>query len=416
MLHPTTPVSGQEEARPATAKNRASIFDKCRRFHLADDLKTMGIYPYFRVIESGQDTEVVTNGRPTLMLGSNSYLELTTHPLVKQRSMEAIAKYGTGCAGSRFLNGTLPIHLELEERLARFVGKEAALVFPTGFQTNTGVLSCIAGRGEYILSDKMNHACIVDGCYLSFAKTVRFGHSDMADLERELAALPIDAGKLIVTDGVFSMEGDICKLPQIVELAAKYNASVMVDDAHGLGVLGAGGRGTADHFGLTDKVDLIMGTFSKSLAAIGGFIAGSERAINFLKHRSRPFMFSASAAPASVAAVLAALDVLKQEPERIQRLWDNATFLKKGLDELGFDTGPTETPVIPVMVGELEHLFKFWRWLSEHGVFINPVVPPAVPPGRCLVRISVTAGHTRQQMQLALDRFAEGGRIFGLIK
>jgi len=411
------PPPGAEEAvfRTAVERNRPSIFDKCLRYTQADDTKALGIYPYFRLIETGQDTEVVVDGHKMLMLGSNSYLELTTHPKVKERAIEAIRRYGTGCAGSRFLNGTLPIHLELERRLAELVGKESALVFSTGYQTNTGVLSCLVQRGEYILSDKLNHACIVDGAQLSPGTMVRYNHNDMRDLERRLADLPASVGKLIVSDGVFSMEGDICELPGIVRLARKYGAQVMLDDAHAVGVLGPGGAGTAAHFGLTDDVDLIMGTFSKSLAAIGGFIASSERVINYLKHHSRPFIFSASAAPASVAAVLAALDIMRDEPERIERLWENARFMKQGLDELGFDTGASQTPVIPIVVGELERCFKVWRWLHDQGIFINPVVPPAVPTGRTLVRISLTAGHTRPQLAWALDKLAEAGRKFGLI-
>ena len=414
--HVPPPFEAAESASSAAVeRKRPSIFRKCLRFTQADDTKALGTYPYFRLIETGQGTEVVVDGHKMLMLGSNSYLELTAHPKVKERAIEAIRRYGTGCAGSRFLNGTLPIHLELERRLADLVGKEAALVFSTGYQTNTGVVSCLIQRGEYILSDKLNHACIVDGAQLSPGTMIRYNHNDMRDLERRLAELPVSAGKLIVADGVFSMEGDICDLPGIVRLATKYGAQVMLDDAHAIGVLGPGGAGTAAHFNLTDHVDLIMGTFSKSLAAIGGFIASSERVINYLKHHSRPFIFSASAAPASVAAVLAALDIMRDEPERIERLWENARFMKQRLDALGFDTGASQSPVIPVFIGDLERCFKVWRWLHDQGVFVNPVVPPAVPPGRALVRISLTAGHTRQQLSWALDKLAEVGRKFGLL-
>ena len=392
-----------------------SISDKCQRYTLADETKAEGIYPYYRLVESAQDTEVVVDGRRMLMLGSNSYLELTTHPKVKASAIDAIRRYGTGCAGSRFLNGTLPLHLELERRLAMLVGKPAALVFSTGYQANTGTLSCLVHRKEYVLSDKFNHACIVDGALLSAGTMVRYNHNDMQDLERHLARLPPTAGKLIVSDGVFSMEGDICVLPEITRLAEKYGAQVMLDDAHSIGVLGPGGAGTAAHFGLTAQVDLIMGTFSKSLAAIGGFIASSERVINYLKHHSRPFIFSASAPPASVAAALAALDVMRDEPERIERLWDNARFMKQGLHELGFDTGASQTPIIPIVVGEPRECFQMWRWLHDEGIFVNPVVPPAVPPRRAMLRISVTAGHTRTQLSLALDKFALVGRKFGLI-
>jgi 8-amino-7-oxononanoate synthase len=415
-MHVPRPFEAEESAsRAPVERKRSSIFDKCLRFTQADETKALGIYPYFRLIETGQDTEVVVDGRKMLMLGSNSYLELTTHPKVKERAIEAIRRYGTGCAGSRFLNGTLPIHLELERRLAALVGKEAALLFSTGYQTNTGVIPCLVQAGDYILSDKLNHACIVDGAQLSPGTMIRYNHSDMGDLERRLARLPVSAGKLIVSDGVFSMEGDICELPRMVRLAHKYGAQVMLDDAHAIGVLGPGGAGTAAHFDLTDHVDLIMGTFSKSLAAIGGFIASSERVINYVKHHSRPFIFSASPAPASVAAVLAALEIMHDEPERIERLWENARFMKQGLDALGFDTGASQTPVIPIVVGNLERCFRVWRWLHDQGIFINPVVPPAVPPGRTLVRISVTAGHTRQQLSWALDKLAEAGRAFGLV-
>jgi 8-amino-7-oxononanoate synthase len=406
-----------EKPRPESAEGaRPNIFAKCVRYTLADETKALGIYPYFRLVDTGQDTEVVVEGRKMLMLGSNSYLELTTHPKVKERAIDAIRRYGTGCAGSRFLNGTLPIHLELEQRLAELVGKEAALVYSTGYQTNTGVISCLVHRGEYVLSDKLNHACIVDGALLSSGTMVRYNHNDMDDLERHLTELPASAARLIVSDGVFSMEGDICDLPGIVRLAHKYGAQVMLDDAHAIGVLGPGGAGSAAHFGLTADVDLIMGTFSKSLAAIGGFIASTERVINYLKHHSRPFIFSASAAPASVAAVLAALDVMRDEPERIERLWENARFMKRELDALGFDTASSQSPVIPIVVGELQRCFEVWRWLSEQGIFVNPVVPPAVPPGRTLLRLSLTAGHTRQQLTWALEKLAEAGRKFGLIE
>ena len=393
-----------------------SILDKCTAFTLADELKVMGIYPYHRIIETGQDTEVTVNGQRMLMLGSNSYLELTTHPRIKERAVEAVRQYGTGCAGSRFLNGTLPIHVELEEKLAALVGKEAALVFPTGFQTNTGVISSLVHKGEYIIGDKYIHACIMDGCMLSHGTLVRYDHNNMADLEDKLAKIPADAGKLIITDGVFSMEGDICNLPVIVQLAKRYGAQIMVDDAHGIGVLGPGGAGTPAHFGLTGEVDLIMGTFSKSLAAIGGFIAGSERAINYLMHTARPYMFSASASPASVAAVLGALEVMAEEPERLERLWENTRFLKKGFDRLGFDTGESATPVIPIMVGEFDLCMAMWKYLQKEGIFVNPVVPPGVPPGRSLIRISVTAGHTMEQLAWALEVFQRAGKHFGLLE
>ncbi|HEX5421574.1 MAG TPA: aminotransferase class I/II-fold pyridoxal phosphate-dependent enzyme [Gammaproteobacteria bacterium] len=399
----------------STEPAKRSIFDKCAAYTRADETKAKGVYPYFRLIETGQDTEVAVDGRKMLMLGSNSYLELTTHPKVKARAIEAVRRYGTGCAGSRFLNGTLPLHVELEKRLAKLVGKPAALVYTTGYQTNTGVISCLVQRGEYILSDKLNHACILEGSMLSAGTLIRYEHGDMRDLERQISALPAAAGKLIVSDGVFSMEGRICKLPEITRLAHKYGAQVMLDDAHSIGVLGPAGAGTAAHFGLTDEVDLIMGTFSKSLAAIGGFVAASERVINYLKHHSRSFIFSASPPPANIGAALAALEVMQDEPERIERLWDNTRFLKQELDALGFDTGSSETPVIPIVVGEPELCFRMWRWLHDACIFVNPVVPPAVPPGRSLLRLSLTAGHTRQQLSRALEKLAIAGREFGLI-
>jgi 8-amino-7-oxononanoate synthase len=408
--------AGPSDAIDGTPALKAPcLFDKCDGFTRADELKACGLYPYMRVIESGQDTEVLVDGKRMLMLGSNSYLELTTHPHVKERAAEAIRQYGTGCAGSRFLNGTLPIHLELERRLAALVGKEAALVFPTGFQTNTGVVATLVNQGEYVVVDKYIHACILDGCTLSPGTLVRFNHNDMADLEDKLARLPAGAPKLIITDGVFSMEGDICDLPEIVRIARRHHAQVMVDDAHGIGVLGPGGSGTAAHFGLTGEVDLIMGTFSKSLAAIGGFIAGSERVINYLMHMARPFMFSASASPASVGAVLGALDIMEREPQRFQRLWDNARHLRAGFEALGFDTGHSQSPIIPILVGDWGTCLEVWRHLHGEGIFVNPVLPPAVPPGRCMLRISVTAGHTREQLDWVLDRFAAMGRTFGLI-
>jgi len=400
----------------ASSIEKGTLFDKCVNFTRADELKALGMYPYLRVIETGQDTEVMVNGQKMLMLGSNSYLELTTHPRIKERAKAALDQYGSGCAGSRFLNGTLPIHLELEARLAKLVGMEAALVFPTGFQANTGAVASLVHRGEYIIADKLIHACIMDGCALSQGTLLRYNHNDMADLDEKLSRVPAGANKLIITDGVFSMEGDICPLPEIVALAKHHGAQVMVDDAHGIGVLGPGGAGTAAHFGLTKDVDLIMGTFSKSLAAIGGFIASNERVINYLMHNARPFMFSASASPASVAAVLAALDVMEEEPERLERLWANARFLKAGFDELGFDTGASNSPIIPVMVGGFDRCLQVWQFLQDQGIFVNPVVPPGVPPGRCLIRISVTAGHTEKQLAWALEKFAEAGHRFGLFE
>lgn len=373
----------------------------------ANSAKTVGIYPYFRPIESEQDTEVVINGKKVLMFGSNSYLGLTNHPLIKEASKKAIDKYGTGCAGSRFLNGTLDIHIELENNLAEFVGKEAALVFSTGFQVNLGVISALAGRTDYLIFDEYNHASIIDGGRLSFAKTFKFKHNNMPDLERLLQSLPKDELKLIVVDGVFSMEGDIANLPEITELADKYNASIMVDDAHGLGVLGNNGRGTADHFGLTNKVDLVMGTFSKSLASLGGFIASDKNTIEFLKLNARSLMFSASATPASTASALAALEIIKNEPERIARLKYLTNYAIENIKAKGFGVGPTETPIIPIFIRDDTKTFIFTNLLLKEGIFVNPVISPAVRSEASLIRFSLMATHTEKQIDYAVNKMYE---------
>ncbi len=391
-----------------------NLYDKCASFTQAKILEEQGFYPYFRVINSEQDTEVVVNGKKTLMLGSNSYLGLTNHPKVKEAAENAIKKYGTGCAGSRFLNGTLDIHIELEQRLADLVGMDAALAYSTGFQANLGVLSTIVGRGEYLITDKLDHASIIDGCRLSYGKMLRFNHNDMDDLERVLQNVE-ETPKLIVVDGVFSMEGDIANLPQIVHLAQKHNAQVMVDDAHSIGVLGKNGSGTANHFGLTDKVDIIMGTFSKSLASVGGFIAGNEVLMHYLKHFSRPLIFSASLPPASTATVIAAIDIMESEPERIERLWEITRYMQKEFTDMGYDIGTSCTPIIPLHVGELMTAFKMWRMLADDGVFINPVIPPAVPEHDCLIRTSFMATHTDEQLNIALEKFKKVGKKLGVI-
>lgn len=381
------------------------IFEKCYGFTTAKDAMKAGIYPYFHVLDSGQDTEVMINGRRTIMIGSNNYLGLTSDGRVKKAAVEAVEKFGTGCSGSRFLNGTLSIHIELERRLASFLKKEAAMVFSTGFQTNLGIISAIAGRSDYIICDRQNHASIIDGCRLSFAKLLKFKHSDMEDLERILKCIPDKNGKLIVTDGVFSMEGDICKLPQIVEIARKYGARVMVDDAHGLGVMGKCGRGTAEYFNLEDGVDIIMGTFSKSLASLGGYMAANEDVIHYVKHNSRPFIFSASIPPANSAAALEALNILESEPERVFRLWENAAFMMEGFKKLNIPTGNSETPIIPVMTYEDYNTFAAAKRLLEEGVYVNPVISPAVPQGGALLRTSYTATHTKDQLEFALGAF-----------
>jgi len=395
-------------------RKSTDIFEKCAKFTRAKELIAVGLYPYFRVIESAQDPEVVIDGKRMIMVGSNNYLGLTNHPKVKEAALNAVKKYGSGCAGSRFLNGTLTIHVELEEKLARFIGKDSALVFSTGFQVNLGVISALVSKDDIVIIDKMDHASIIDGCRLSYGEVRKFRHNDMADLERILQQNN-GRGKLIVVDGVFSMEGDIVDLPKVVELGKAYGARVMVDDAHGIGVLGETGRGTAEHFGLVDEVDLIMGTYSKSLASIGGFIAGSEEVIHYIKHFARSLMFSASPPPASVAAVSAALDIIESEPERLESLWRNTRKMLKGLKDLGFQVGPSETPIIPILVGASETAFKMAMMLQDEGVFANVAVSPAVPEGKALIRTSYMATHTEEQLDRVLAALAGVGRSMGLI-
>jgi 8-amino-7-oxononanoate synthase len=398
-----------------TTLHRLPLLDKVGAFQTADQLRALGLYPYFRTITSAQDTEVMINDQKVLMLGSNSYLGLTNHPLIKEAARAAVEKYGTGCAGSRFLNGTLDIHLELETALAKLVNKEAVLLYSTGFQVNLGVISAMVGKGEYVLGDKSNHASIVEGCLLTQGKFIRFAHKDMAVLEKRIQTLEPGAGKLIVVDGVFSMEGDIIQLPELCRIAEQYGAAVMVDDAHAIGVLGEHGAGTASHFGLTDQVHLIMGTFSKSLASLGGFIASDAPTIDFLKHHSRPLIFSASMSPANAAAVLAAIRIMVQEPERIAQLWRNTSRMKTGLLSLGFDLGVSETPILPVYCRDLMVAFKICKRLQEEGVFVNPIVFPGVPPGSELIRLSLMATHTDQQIDFALDKLGKVGKEFGVI-
>ncbi|MFL0268435.1 aminotransferase class I/II-fold pyridoxal phosphate-dependent enzyme [Candidatus Clostridium radicumherbarum] len=381
------------------------IFEKCFNYTDAKEAMKAGIYPYFHALDSGQDTEVIMSGKRVIMIGSNNYLGLTSDPRVKKAAIEAVEKFGVGCSGSRFLNGTLNLHIELEKRLAKFVNKEEALVYSTGFQTNLGVLSAIAGRNDYILSDKQNHASIVDGCRLSFAKMLKFKHNDMDDLERLLKNIPDNNGRLIVVDGVYSMEGDIANLPEIVRLAKLYGARVMVDDAHGFGVLGEHGRGTAEYFGLEDEVDIIMSTFSKSLASLGGFIAAKSDVIQYVKHNSRPFIFSASIPPSNAAAAMESLNILENEPERIKKLWDNAKFMREGFEALGLSIGDTQTPIIPVIIGEDYETFVTTIKLLNEGVYVNPVVSPGVEKGRALLRTSYTPTHTKEQLETALKAF-----------
>jgi 8-amino-7-oxononanoate synthase len=374
-----------------------------------------GIYPYFREIQSDQDTEVLINGKKVLMFGSNSYLGLTNHPKVKEAAKAAIDKYGTGCAGSRFLNGTLDIHIELEERLAKLVHKDGALCYSTGFQVNLGIVSLLAGRNDYLLLDELDHASIIEGSRLSFSKVLKFAHNDMNALECKLKLCEPDRIKLIVVDGVFSMEGDIVKLPELVRLAEQYNASVMVDDAHSLGILGKNGSGTAAHFGLTDKVDLIMGTFSKSFASLGGFIAADKEVINFIKHNSRSLIFSASMTPASTATVLATLNIMENEPERIEHLWDITHYALEGFRAAGFDTGKSETPIIPLFIRDDYKALRLTQNLLEDGIFVNPVVSPAVPKEDCLIRYSLMATHTKEQVEISIDKISKAARDLGII-
>ncbi len=382
------------------------IFKRCYDFRDADEAIERGVYPYFHALESKQDTEVTIEGRNTIMLGSNNYLGLTSDERCINAGIKALEQYGTGCSGSRFLNGTLKLHLELEDELADFVNKEKALTFSTGFQTNLGIISAIATKGDYILSDNENHASIVDGCRLSFAKTLKFRHSDMEDLERLLSNIPEENGKLIITDGVFSMSGEICNLPKIVELANKYGARILVDDAHAFGMIGKGGRGTASHFGLEAEVDIVMSTFSKSAASLGGFIASEERVINYVKHASRPFIFSASIPPSNAAVAREALRIMKEEPDRPLRLKANSDYMRAGFKARKIPIIDGETAIIPVMTYTNDRTFIITKMLLEAGVYVNPVICPAVKPGECLLRTSYTATHTKDQLDRALEVFS----------
>lgn len=383
------------------------LFKKCEDFTRIEEIKKLGLYPYFHSLTSGQDTVVEMEGQRTIMIGSNNYLGLTSHPEVIEAGINAIKNYGSGCSGSRFLNGTLDSHIKLEKELAEFLNKEACVTFSTGFQSNLGIISCIAGRNDVIISDKENHASIYDGCKLSYAKLLRFEHNDMEDLERQLASIGNEKGKLIVTDGVFSMSGEICKLPEIVALAKKYGARVMVDDAHGLGVIGKGGRGTASHFNLENEVDIIMGTFSKSLASLGGYCACSERVANYIKHNSRPFIFSASITPASVACARKALEILKREPERVTNLNKIGDYVREGLTKRNIKFIPGNAPIVAIWTYSDENSFKACKMLLEKGVYVNPVISPAVPVGQSILRTSYTATHTKEQLDEAMDKIKE---------
>lgn len=384
-----------------------SLFKKCGNNEQLTQIREMGLYPYFHELQSAQDTEVIMGGKRTIMIGSNNYLGLTSHPDVIQAGVDAIKKYGSGCSGSRFLNGTLDQHVLLENELADFLNKEAALTFSTGYQSNLGIISALCGRNDYIIGDKENHASIYDACRLSYAKLLRYEHNDMEDLERQLKSVPAGKGILIVTDGVFSMAGDICNLPEIVRLAKKYGARIMVDDAHGLGVLGEGGRGTAEHFGLEDEVDIYMGTFSKSLASLGGYMVATKEVVDYVKHVSRPFIFSASITPASVASARAALKILREEPQRVQALRDISAYMRQGLKAAGIDIIDSITPIIPIYTYNIDRTFLACKMLLENGIYVNPVVPPATPEGECLIRTSYTSTHTKEQMDEAIQIIKE---------
>ncbi len=405
---------------PTTSPSKppVDLFQKCRDFTRADEVKQAGFYPYFRAIEENEGPVVRIEGRRVIMAGSNNYLGLTAHPKVKEAAIKAVEKYGTGCSGSRYLTGTIDLHNELEARLAKFMGKEACLLFSTGYQTAQGIIPTLVQRGDYLVTDKDNHACIVAGYMMAkgmFADFVRYKHNDMKDLERVISRIPAGAGKLIATDGVFSTSGEIVDLPHLVSIAKKYNARILVDDAHSVGVIGRGGRGTASHFGLSDEVDMTMGTFSKTFASLGGFVVGEERVINFLKHQSPALIFSASPTPASVAAALAALDILEAEPERITRLIANADRMRAGFKKLGFNIIDGQSAVVPVIIGDDLLTFTFWRELFDAGVFVNAFISPGVPQGLQMMRTSYMATHEDAHLDAILGLFEKCGKKLGII-
>ena len=390
------------------------IFAKTEGEHLYDVIRKNGIYPYFHPLTTGQNTVVEIEGKKTIMIGSNNYLGLTSEPEVIKAGIEGLQKYGTGCSGSRFLNGTLDIHKSLEDELAKFLHKEAVMTFSTGFQSNLGIISAIVGRSDYILCDKENHASIYDGCKLSYGKMIRYEHNNMEDLERKIKEIPSTAGILIVTDGVFSMSGEICNLPEIVRIAKKYGARTMVDDAHGLGVLGKHGRGTAEYFGLEDEVDIYMGTFSKSLASLGGYMASTKRVVDYVKHTSRPYIFSASITPASVQSARKALEILDKHPERVVALKEVGDYMRKKLDEKGVKYIPSETPIISIYTYEDEKAFLACKLLLERGVYVNPVISPATPVGKALIRTSYSATHKKEELEEAAEKIKEVLDIIGV--
>ena len=383
------------------------LFQKCADYKLADEYKAMGIFPYFRELQSRQDTEVIMEGKRRIMLGSNNYLGLTTDPDVVEAGLKALREFGTGCSGSRLLNGTLQLHIELENELKSFLRKEAVTTLPTGFQTNLGIISALVGRNDYVICDRDNHASIYDGCKLSYGKMLRYRHNDMADLEQKLKSVPETAGILIVTDGVFSMGADLCNLPEISRLAKEYGARVMVDDAHALGVIGEGGRGTASYFGLEDQVDIYMGTFSKSLASLGGYAAGPQKVIDYIRHNSRPFMFAASITPASCATALAALRKLEAEPQRVTHLRELSDYMREGLKARGMKIREGITPIVPIFTYDAIDTLKIATKLYDNGVYVNTVLPPAAPADGCMLRCSIMATHTKQLLDEAMDIMKE---------
>lgn len=394
------------------------LFQKCRDFTRADEVKAAGLYPYFRPVEENEGPVVQIEGRKIIMAGSNNYLGLTAHPEVKAAAINAIEKYGTGCSGSRYLTGTISLHVELEKRLAAYLGTEDVLLFSTGYQTALGVISALVQKGEYVVSDKENHACIINGCLLAkggFAEFVRYKHNDMEDLDRVLSRIPADAGKLVVTDGVFSVSGELVNLPDLITVAKKHGARVLVDDAHATGVVGKGGRGTASYYDLVNETDMTMGTFSKTFASLGGFVAGPERVMNYIKHHSPALIFSASPTPASVASALAALDILEREPERIDRLIANADKMRKGFADMGFHVIDSETGIVPVVVGDAELAMVFWKKLYDKGVFVNAFIPPGVPPNMSMMRTSYMATHEDEHLDAILNVFHETGIELGLL-
>lgn len=395
-----------------------SLFDKCHSFNKADEVKEEGIYPYFHRLVNNEGPVVTIEGKEFIMAGSNNYLGLTSHPEVKKAAIEATEKYGTGCSGSRYLTGNLDLHEQLEEKLADFLGYEAVLTFSTGYQTALGVISTLAGRGDYIISDKENHACIVNGALTAkgaLANFIRYKHSDIADLERVLKSIPIDAGKLIVSDGVFSVTGEVANIPELKRLATKYSAQLLIDDAHGLGVVGLSGKGSVSYHKMGSEVDLVMGTFSKTLSSLGGYVAGPERVINYIKHHSPALIFSASPTPASCAAALKALEILKNRPELVEKLAINAAYMTKSFSELGFNTIVNDSAIVPVIVGELEIALEMWKKLFDKGIYVNAFIPPGVPPKMSMMRTSYMASHSKEHLDKILDAFSEVGKEMGLL-